>query len=714
MFIAIGLVTLVGAGIAFLAIAPPVDFIRDQLVSQVKQQTGRDLKINGKAGLSFYPSLGFSMDNVALSPPPGMQGPPFARMKNLTVQVKLLPLLSRKVSIERFVLNQPVFDFRVDKSGRKTWDFASHLKASAPRRYAQASGQGTLNDAGGAGVPSDGQFDVAALEGLELGDVRIVDGKLRYLDETTAAKHALHDIDVTLALKSLDKPFGAEGNITYKREKVEFKAVLGTLKKILSNTPATLDARFKSAHLDGRYKGTVDVSGPLRLDGVTSAKSSSIRNLAHWLGTKLPPATGFGPFSLEGNLKANGPTYQLSKTKLNIDGATGTGDIKVETAAVRPKISGNLRLSVLDLNKYLPPEEGAAAAARPARAQPQTPAAQPAPAGAPASIEDLIEQQPATRVRGYTKRSGWSTEPIDMTGLAAVDAKLALEVGQLLYKKIKVGKSFLNVNLLNSLLTAKLDEMLLYSGTGKGVVTINARRPKPAIAANFNLSNVSAQPLLTDAAEIDFLSGKGRVLLALKTVGGNQAELVKRLNGTANIAFENGAIVGVNVAKSLRALQQGRFDQLSGGASEKTDFSQMTASFKIRNGIASNNDLSILSPLIRVGGEGQIALPQQNVDYIAKPKLVASLSGQGGARDASGLEIPVRIHGPFGNLQYSPDVSGFLSNPGAAADTVRNLGRQLGGDKAGKVIDGLLGGGGQGGGSGTDAKKLLDGFLGGR
>lgn len=712
MFIAIGLVTLVGAGIAFLAIAPPVDFIRDQLVSQVKQQTGRDLRINGKAGLSFYPSLGFSMDNVSLSPPPGMEGPPFARMNNLTVQVKLLPLLSRNVSVERFVLSQPVFDFRVDKSGRKTWDFASHVNAGAPIRYAQATGQGTVNDAGDAGVPSGGQFDIAALEGLELGDVRILDGRLRYLDETTAAKHTLDDIDVTLSLKSLGTPFGADGNLTYRREKVEFNAVLGTLKKILTNAPASLDARIKSQHLNGRYQGTVDVSGPLRLDGVVNADSASVRNLARWLGTKLPPATGFGPFSLEGNLKANGPTYQLSKTKLNIDGATGNGNIKVETAAVRPKISGNLRLSVLDLNKYLPPE-GGAAAARPSRAQPQAPAAQPAPGGAPASIEDLIEQQPATRVRGYTKRSGWSTEPIDLTGLAAVDANLALQVGQLFYQNYKVGKSLLNINILNSLLTAKLDEMQLYEGTGKGVVTINARRPKPAMAANFNLSNVSAQPLLKDAADVDFLSGKGRVLLALKTVGSNQAEFVKRLHGTANVAFENGAIVGVNVAKSLRALQQGRFDQISGGASEKTDFSQMTASFKIRNGIASNNDLSILSPLIRVTGAGQVALPQQNVDYIAKPKLVASLSGQGGARDASGLEIPVRIHGPFGNLQYSPDVSGLLTNPGAAADTVRNLGRQFGGDKAGKVIDGLLGGGGQGGG-GTDAKKLLDGFLGGR
>lgn len=712
MFIGIGLFTLVAAGVAFLAIAPPVDFIRDQLIAQVKEQTGRDLRINGKTGLSFYPSLGFSMENVALSAPPSMGGPPFVRMKDLTVQVKLLPLLSRQVSVERFVLNKPVFDFRVDKSGRKTWDFASNTSVGGGKvRLAQAAGGGTMNDAGAASSGGSGAVNVASLEGLQLGDVRIIDGKVRYLDETTATKHALDDIDVTLALKELDKPFAAEGNITYRREKIDFKAVLDDLKKVLTKSPANLDARFKSQHLDGRYKGLIDASGDLRLDGTVNAKSGSVRNLAAWLGTKLPPATGFGPFSIEGRLKANGPTYQFDDADLSLDGATGKGNVKIETAPARPKISGNFRLSVLDLNKYMPPEGGASEpASAPAKAR--TPAAVNAPASKskPGSIEDLMDRQPATRVRGYTKRAGWSTDPIDVTTLAAADADLVLELGQLLYQKIKVGKSVLNVDLVNSLLVAKLDEMQLYQGTGKGVVTVNARRPVPAMGANFNLSNVSAQPLLTDAIEFERLAGKGRVLFAVKTAGRSQAELVKALHGTANIAFQNGAVVGVNVAKMIRSLQQGQLNNLQGGANEQTDFSELTASFNIRNGIAVNKDLSMLSPLLRVSGEGKVALPARNVDYTVKPKLVANLSGQGGTRDASGLEIPVRIHGPFEKLEYTP-----IFDANTAVDTVRKLGRQYGGEKAGKALDDLLGGSDSNGGSGgSNAKKLLDGFLGGR
>jgi len=330
----------------------------------------------------------------------------------------------------------------------------------------------------------------------------------------------------------------------------------------------------------------------------------------------------------------------------------------------------------------------------------------------PTSIEDLINR-PGPRVKGYTKDTGWSKEPIDLSALGIVDANLNLALGKLLYEKIKVGRSRMNVALANSALTAKLDEMELYEGTGRGVLTVNAGKPTPELGANFNLSGVSAQPLLNDAAEINWLAGKGRLLLALKSSGRNQRQIIKRLNGTADLALEDGAVVGVNVPKTIRAVQQGRLSDISGAPNEQTDFSKLTATFTIQNGIAINQDLLMLSPLMRVTGEGKVMLPTQRVDYTVKPKVVASLSGQGGDQSASGIEVPVRIHGPFEDLNYTPDLQGLLSDPGKAADTVRRLGRQYGGEKTGKVLDDLLGGNNKDGKS-IDAKKLLDGFLGGR
>ncbi len=711
LVIGIGILVLFGAALAFVLVAPPTDAIRKELLAQVKASTGRDLTIKGGTGLTFFPALGFTMGDVSLSAPPGMGGAPLVRMKRMTVQLKLLPLLSRKVAIDSFILDAPVFDLRVDKQGHKSWEFAERKPAATHIQLAQAdSSQGTINDGpaafgssqlGAASGAPEGGFNVAALEQLELGDVRIVNGTVGYTDEGSGTRERLEKINVTLGLKSIASPFTVEGHLHYKGEQVAFNGDLRSLKLILSQRPTDLNATVQSGHLTGTFNGKVDVSQDLRLDGDVTAQSASVRGLAKWLGTDLPPAKGFGPFSLKGRLKASGPVYRLTNMKLGLDGATGDGKVTVKTDGPRPNVSGELRLSELDLNKYMPVADAPqnATNAKPRQNQ-------------PSSIEDLIDR-PGPRVRGYTQRVGWSREPIDFSALGAVDANLKLGLGRLLYEKIKIGRSRMDVVLANRALTAKLNEMELYSGTGRGVLTLNARQATTAMGANFNLQGVSAQPLLNDAAEINWLEGKGQLLLALKSSGLNQQQIINRLNGTARFAFHDGAITGVNVPKTVRAIQQGRFTDLAGSPAEKTDFSELTASFTIQKGVAVNDDLMMQSPLLRVTGEGKVVLPRQRIDYTVKPKIVASLSGQGGDRSAKGLEIPVRVHGPFDNLSYTPDLQGIFKDPDQAAKTVRELGRKYGGEEAGKVLDKLLGGNNQDG-NGIDAKKLLDGFLGGR
>ncbi len=732
LFLGIGLMALLGAGVAVLAIAPPTDFIRDQLIQQVAQNTNRKLEITGRTGLTFYPALGFSMEGVRLSAPPEMGGGDFVKMKSLTVQVKLLPLLSKNVVVDRFVLEKPEFDLIVDEAGRKNWEFAEALVPSATQRrirLAQAGGQ--TSDAipvgaGAAAAPSGG-VDIAQLENVALGDVRIIDGVVRYVDKKADKRERVEDIDVSLNLSSIGEPLNAEGNLSYKRQRIDFNTRLTSIKTILEKQPANLDASFKSEHISGAYDGTLDVASDLKLNGRVNLSSPSARKLTRWLGTKLPKARGFGPFSLKGRLSMAGNTIKLANADLGLDGATGSGDVTVNTGGPRPKISGALQLSELDLNKYMPPS-GSGGPDEPTPGTPANETGSPMGGGMPSSIEDLLgsgtRERGGPQVRGYTARHGWSTEAIDFSGLGAADADLDLTVGKLLYEKIKVGRSNIKVDLANSNLTARVNELQLYEGTGKGVLRVDARKTKPTIGANFNLTGVSAQPLLTDAIELDWLAGKGQVLLALTTAGNNQLALVNTLNGTAKLEFRDGAVVGVNVPRIVRAVQQGRFDQIQGAPAEKTDFSELTASFNITNGTARNEDLTMLSPLLRVTGQGDVVLPEKRIDYTVRPKAVANLSGQGGRRGLSGLEVPVRIHGPFDNLKYTPDLSGVLSDPGKAADVVRQLGGGNAGkvldkaldSKAGKAIKDLLGGGGAGGQDGggkVDAGKLLDGLFGG-
>jgi AsmA protein len=117
-----------------------------------------------------------------------------------------------------------------------------------------------------------------------------------------------------------------------------------------------------------------------------------------------------------------------------------------------------------------------------------------------------------------------------------------------------------------------------------------------------------------------------------------------------SLAFLDGALNGFNLRQSIDVARA----RLSGDKAPpeemlKTDFSSLTISGLINNGVFSSDDLDLQAPLLRVGGKGSANLVEETVDFIVDAKLVGSIEGQQGegADDLSGLEIPVGIKGPF-------------------------------------------------------------------
>jgi AsmA protein len=107
---------------------------------------------------------------------------------------------------------------------------------------------------------------------------------------------------------------------------------------------------------------------------------------------------------------------------------------------------------------------------------------------------------------------------------------------------------------------------------------------------------------------------------------------------------------------SLQGKAEGTTQKAKAG--EKTDFSELTASLKIANGIARNDDLAMKSPFLRLAGAGDIDIGAGRMNYLAKPTLVNTSTGQGGkeADKVKGFTVPVRIAGPFEALTYTPEL----------------------------------------------------------
>ena len=143
--------------------------------------------------------------------------------------------------------------------------------------------------------------------------------------------------------------------------------------------------------------------------------------------------------------------------------------------------------------------------------------------------------------------------------------------------------------------------------------------------------------------------------------GRSERELVQNLNGDGKLALKDGAIVGIDIAAMVRNAADA-FLHPEAGEPRKTDFAELGGTFKIRQGILTNDDMHLQAPVLRVDGRGQVDLPKRTIDYRIEPKAAKTLEGQGSKQQGAGLLVPVTIRGPWDAPKIAPDLSGVLES----------------------------------------------------
>jgi len=592
-------------------------------------------------------ALELEAEKVAFANAPGAAAKDMAALAKLQVQLKLMPLLSGEIAIDRFVLVDPMINLEIGKGGKPNWQFDQ-----GPARPADQ--------------PRSGSSAAGALQQLRLGDIRLVNGFVSYLDQRTGEKHELSAINVAIKLPGLDDPLSADGKATWRGKAVNLKLDVAKPRDLMSGRTSAVAAKVDSEPLKFDYKGSVTNAQPAKVDGDIDLNVPSVRGLAQWTGVTIPPiGTGqnLGPLSIKGKLAIAGPKMQFTQAAIALDAIKGKGEFMADTSGAKPYARAQLDLEKLDLNPYLPPDK---------------------PAGQSGQAQASQPRQPA----------GWSEEPIETTALRAANADLALSVASLQFRKIQVGKSALKVALKDGKLAADLAELALYDGAGKGRVVVDGAGAVPALESSFELARVQIEPLLRDAGDFDRLSGVANVSFAVAGKGKSQRELVGTLNGKCALNMADGAYKGADIGAMIRNVT-GAF---TGGArdAQKTDFSELSGTCAIANGILRNSDLQMKAPLFRVEGAGTADLPKRTVDYKVTPKAVATTQGQGGRTDLAGIMVPIIVQGPWDNVSYRPDLAGMIKmDPSTALEAVKGA--------VPGIIPGLGGSGQSGGQSGGQA-----------
>ena len=642
LFLVLVVLVAVGAVIA-AAYFIPADVYKAKIEQQASAVLGRQLHINGKVSLNLWPGLQAEADNVTLANPPGFAQADFATMKSMRAGIALLPLLSRKVQIKHFILIEPIVVLERRKNGAVNWII----------------GPGGQANKGGAGskAPVPGQAGFTRTPGAlplqaSLGKVRLVNGDVRYLDRAAGVSQHIGGINLDLSMPSLSAPMTLKGRFSLDGRDYRLEASLAGLKPFLDGARTALTASLDSDLFSARFDGAFDQGGAIAATGDLALDIPSVRKLAEVAGTPLGGAdNAYGAFHVSGTARVNTKRLSFDNADLRFDDIAAKGRFTAQYGGAKPALSGAMDIERLDITPYLPP---------------QAPPGQSIPP--------------------------WSTQAFDLGMLNALNAKFTLTLGALQMRQVKIGKSVLKTVLADGRLQAALTQMALYGGTGSGAMVADARSDTPSFSLTGAVAGVRFLPLLSDAVRFKRLDGTGAAQFSVRGTGTSQAAVMKALQGKGNAHLKDGRIIGVNLAEVLRSAQ----GFLSTGtvpaklsAGKATDFSDLEASFTIKEGIARTDDFIMLSPLLRVPGQGTLDIGGQSVDFRLRPRAVASLKGQGGKADLKGFEAPFRIHGPWNAVRAGLD-KGVL--------------KQRAKRKAGALIDKNLG---KDSGTGTALKSLL-------
>lgn len=454
----------------------------------------------------------------------------------------------------------------------------------------------------------------------------------------------LSNINSRLTIEGLGANASAEGSFQWNGEAINLSGSIGLAELIggasiptrlsLSSNPVTLSVSGMANLANFSLSGSrVEVQSP------------SSRGLLNWLGQPTSAGTPDLPIAMAARLSVAPNQANLSDLSLTFGQSNGSGALTYASGS-RPSLSGQLAFNKLDVTPFM----------------------------GDGSARGRTNNQAATTNNRASGPQGWDTSPIDLSGLNTLNADLDLSTQSLVARDIVTGPVRLKITLQDGALNANLDELSLYGGAGSGSIAVNAQSTPPQMTAGFNFAGMNMRSFLRDSIDMSRLDGTGSLSLNLTTAGASQADIIRALAGNGKLEISNGQIIGINIPQMLRGLRSNILEGWASAESQSTDFTALTASFTIDQGIVTNSDLLMLSPLLRLTGGGAINLPNKQIDYRATPKVIAKLEGQGGLVDAEGLPIPIIIRGSLTSPRIYPDIPGILENPEAIFRSLEQLG----------------------------------------
>jgi uncharacterized protein involved in outer membrane biogenesis len=172
----------------------------------------------------------------------------------------------------------------------------------------------------------------------------------------------------------------------------------------------------------------------------------------------------------------------------------------------------------------------------------------------------------------------------------------------------------------NNVLTLSPISAALYDGWLEGSANGKELSATPKWDWNLQFNRIQMQPLLRDINGKDnkiTIAGVAQMKMQANTFGKDKREMTSHLNGTIDFSVVNGTVSGINLNYLVQTAEALLTKQplTTPDNLDQTTFESLTATYSIKDGVASTQNMILVSSAFTTKAEGSIDLSHQVMDY---------------------------------------------------------------------------------------------------
>ena len=600
LMVGAGAVILIMLGVVFLF---PWDMLRSPINRYVSDQLGRRFEITQRLSVDVGRTTTVRLDGLEFANPDWALEPYLIKAKAAEFDIRLWPLLLGRVDLPRVALFEPQVGLQIEPDGRRSWALSRDT---------------TKTNA----TP-------------DIGTVTVDRGTLKYRAAQEGA-----DITAQLSLAPEDAglfPLRYQASGKWRNEAFTASGrtggVLALSRDVKKSFPIEVNAQSGKTML--RAKGTVD--NLQEFAGLNATFDIQGRNLdeLYRLSRVVLPSTP--PYKLRGQLSKQGLVWSASQMVGMLGKSDVSGDLRFDTSAAVPMLTGKIQSKVLDFEDLLP------VIGLPVKASPAAVSSQPS-----------AKNQPSPSA-GYKKVLPTAT--LDLVRLKAMHADVIYSALDIRHAaQLPLDKGSVHVKLNQGILQLEPLVLGVAGGSLAGRITVDVNVVPAAFDTRFDLKGVALNQLFPTIETTKTGLGKISGQVALKGRGNSMAQMLGSASGDVAVLMGKGEIS--NILLEFMGLDGGEIIKFFLRGDRNVGLRCAAAAFDVKQGLMTSKVIVLDTTDTVINGSGQINLANETLDILLKPE----------PKDKSILSLrsPLKIAGTFAAPTAGPDKAALGVRAGLA------------------------------------------------